>query len=121
MGAKFSKQLDPGEFFEYLFFCPGCRCSHGIRTSSWPEPPGLIEEQKKWFSNKWSWNGNFDSPTVTPSLNVIGKNQKPICHSEITGGQIKFLKDSAHELAGKTVDLPDYYIDDDTDEDVTKQ
>jgi len=53
----------------------------------------------------WTWNGSYDSPTFTPSL-LINKNNDggyPRCHSFVTNGQIEFLADCTHTLAGKTV------------------
>lgn len=113
MGAKFSRQLDRGEFFEYLFHCPGCNFAHGIRTATWPMPENLTDKQKEWFANKWLWDGNFNSPSVSPSLNVKGAEDKTVCHSFIENGKIRFLTDSVHSLAGQTVELPDFYFADD--------
>ena len=91
------------------FWCPGCGCAHDIDI------------------NKWEYNGNSESPTITPSIRV--KHTPPltdkqialikqhalvdirmiICHSFVTDGRIQFLEDSTHKLAGQTVDLPDWY------------
>lgn len=117
MAAKFSNQLKKGEFFEYLFHCPGCGYAHGIRTAGWPMPPNLTEKQKEWFKNTWSWDGNIEAPNVSPSLNVKGQDDKTVCHSFIENGKIRFLSDSRHKLAGKTVELPDFYFADETDDD----
>ena len=77
----------------YVFYkCPGCNDEHNVRIAdSGPGP-------------KWSWNGNADRPTITPSVNYTDRK----CHHHIKDGQIQFLNDSTHQLAGKTVDLPEY-------------
>jgi len=54
-------------------------------------------------SRGWTWNKDRERPTVSPSINVIGH-----CHSFVRDGQIQFLADSKHDLAGKTVPLPDW-------------
>ena len=83
---------------------------------------------------KWAWNGNTEHPTISPSILVQGtgltdkgnrdmeewrdsgypKRDQPfdsvatVCHSYVTHGQIQFMTDSTHELAGQTVDLPEF-------------
>lgn len=77
------------------FFCPGCRDNHVLRVEGDETP-------------KWGYNGNEDSPTFTPSILARrGPNGSKVCHSFVTDGQIRFLDDCTHALAGKTVTLPD--------------
>lgn len=102
------------------FYCPGCKCEHSVRTDGSRQP-------------NWTFNGNFDRPTFSPSVlvktghYVAGESGKPcwctyeeriggklpegfackICHSFVRDGRIEFLGDCTHELAGRTVDLPD--------------
>lgn len=73
----------------YVFFCPGCKRVH-------------------FFSDRWSFNGDMENPTVTPSI-LTGKHDfnTDRCHSFITDGQIQFQSDCYHELAGQTVPLGD--------------
>lgn len=94
----------------YYFRCPGCMDEHHIDLT-------------------WSFNGNVDRPTISPSVlvtgpttvqnadyewtgkYVMGANNEPIpmvCHSFITDGNIQFLTDCTHDLAGQTVPLPDF-------------
>lgn len=91
--------------------CPGCKESHMLDV------------------RRWTFNGDIDRPTFTPSLLVrtghfvdgVIKDcwcdfeerfgYKPgfncqRCHSFITDGKIQFLSDSTHDLAGRTVELP---------------
>lgn len=85
------------------FHCPGCRSKHfvNIATEMLPLPT-------------WSWNGSVETPTLSPSVLVTydgrdaGIDGAPpsVCHSFVTDGQIKFLSDCTHDLAGQTVTLP---------------
>ncbi len=74
----------------------------------------------------WTFDSNFDRPTVSPSVKITGKKTvrvngkwtgewvyeahgKPVdecCHYILTAGQLNFCGDSTHALAGKTVPLP---------------
>jgi len=88
----------------WIFFCPGCGNHHGISTTE-PHPC-------------WTWNGSVDKPTFNPSLLVkqgpkcdpvthlaIPGEPDRVCHSFIRDGQIQYLNDCTHELAGKTIDM----------------
>ncbi len=72
---------------EFMFWCPGCKCGHWFKTTG--DHP------------RWSWNENYDSPTITPSILIELKDHR--CHSVITDGIIGFLDDCDHDLAGKHV------------------
>jgi hypothetical protein len=78
-----------------LIHCPGCKCAH----------PFEIEAPR--FSG-WTWNGSLDKPTFTPSLLCNQDSPESRCHSFVTDGKIQFLSDCHHELAGQTVELPDW-------------
>jgi len=83
-------QNDPGA---YIFECPGCGFAHKINT---------LQKDDGW--PVWRFNNNLEKPTVTPSILVrYGRDQ--ICHSFVTDGNIQFLNDCTHSLAGKTVEL----------------
>ena len=97
----------------FMINCPGCNDTH-------------------WFDGGWSFNGDMQRPTISPSLMVTTGHYLDIhkpgdscwctynaehpdepapfkcyrCHSFIRDGRIQFLSDCTHELAGKTVDLP---------------
>lgn len=91
-----------------MFWCPGCNTHHA------PIVDG---------SRGWTWNGSYSKPTFSPSILVKGVmpitdeehkaimdgvhiEPKPlVCHSFVRDGQIEFLSDSTHGLAGKTVAL----------------
>jgi hypothetical protein len=82
------------------FHCPGCETRHAISTK------------------RWTFNGDGDKPTFSPSILVrTGTQVDPAyirkagdpptrCHSFVRDGRIQFLSDCDHALAGKTVELP---------------
>jgi len=94
-----------------IFECPGCECCHGVNVLPIPGKPC------------WGWNGDMDKPTFSPSIRVggtvpitdeqaqrilSGEKIEPvplICHSFVKDGNIEFLGDCTHKLAGKTVQL----------------
>lgn len=102
---------------DYLFWCPGCKCGHGVWVTGKNGVTGAT----------WAFNGNFEKPTFSPSLKISRPmwvppvtpenqeqwRQKPwpqtkvefVCHSVITNGMINFCPDSTHELAGKSVPM----------------
>lgn len=112
-------QKDSGR---YIFRCPGCKMIHEIPTKS-PQYNGA----------QWGFDGNVNAPTFSPSLFVRSGHYVPgqshqetcwctyakehpeekhvpkcvVCHSFIRGGNIQFLGDCSHELAGQTVALPE--------------
>ncbi len=98
------------------FNCPGCGCLHGVN----------VRGTRNHLDAGWDWNENLESPTLSPSILVRGTvpitddeharimagekiEPKPlVCHSFVRNGQIEFLSDCTHELAGKTVPLEAY-------------
>lgn len=117
--GKLSNVLRNGTEGMLFFQCPGCKTRHGIRVGDGPGP-------------RWDWNRNVSAPTFHPSINVKGIRHdmdeetqaaydalgpkelwgalddprfRTICHSFIRDGQIEFLNDCTHALAGKTVPL----------------
>lgn len=90
-----------GSIEGYCFGCPGCGGDHYL----------VVRPNKADNGASWEFNGNLEKPTFSPS--VLSRVQRPdssktmICHSFIRGGQIQFLNDCTHELAGQTVDIPE--------------
>lgn len=116
--AALGTKLRTAEGGRLLFKCPGCQGVHMVSVGEGPGP-------------RWGYNGNPDAPTFTPSILVrtghyfqpdgkhCDKSGDPewpcnciCCHSFVTAGQIQFLGDSTHHLAGQTVPLPDFQIGD---------
>jgi len=85
----------------YMFGCPGCGCAHGFYTmphKNHAGNPGPV----------WEFNGDLERPTFKPSLLVNGSEPESRCHLFMRDGRIQFLGDCHHELAGQTVDCPDW-------------
>lgn len=80
----------------YAHVCPGCDEEHYIQTGEGPGPA-------------WTFNGDLEKPTFTPSVRHTSAAPKGdrCCHYFITNGNIPFCGDCTHELAGKTVPLPE--------------
>ena len=105
------------------FWCPGCDASHQVPVAD-THNPGM----------NWGYNGNAEAPTFTPSILVRSGHFVPghdggdcwcstkdadgedwgfscgICHSWVTDGQIQFLPDCTHALAGQTVPIPPWPV-----------
>lgn len=116
LGTKLRK-LEGGQV---SYWCPGCDMAHVVRVEPIEQGPC------------WSWDGDPDAPTFQPSVlcryehwvppvtseNLAEWKRQPwpqrkqvhICHSFVIDGQVQFLADSTHALAGKTVPLPDFGV-----------
>jgi hypothetical protein len=99
-------KLTSDEYGGYLHWCPGCEESHTL-------PSG------------WTFNGDLERPTFTPSFKHEGRKRvfinrewvgewlrdakgdtiPYICHYILTDGVLNFCGDSTHSLAGKSVPL----------------
>jgi hypothetical protein len=79
----------------FLHRCPGCNSSHYVATSGNPS---------------WTFSGDDEKPSFSPSIKVSWGNGEGsrVCHYFIREGNIEYCPDSTHELAGKTVPLPEY-------------
>lgn len=81
-----------GAPYGFAFTCPGCGDIHAIPTHG---------------PKAWGFNGDLEKPTFTPS--ILARLPMPdrvhVCHSFVRDGQIQFLSDSTHALAGQTVAL----------------
>ena len=51
----------------------------------------------------WTWNGCTDKPTLRPS--VLTQSHEFRCHSWITDGNVNYLSDCSHEMAGASEEL----------------
>jgi hypothetical protein len=79
----------PGIGTGYVFYCPGCKCNHSFDCRIDGKRPS------------WTFDGDIDRPTFSPSLHYPDR----VCHLFVKNGQIQFLSDCTHELAGKTVEM----------------
>lgn len=108
MGAR--GVLRTAEGGRLMFWCPGCDGAHQVQVGDGLGP-------------RWGFNGDHERPTFTPSVLVRGTQPitddeharimsgeritpRPlVCHSFVANGQIQFLGDCTHSLAGQTVPL----------------
>jgi len=103
-------KADGGYHGELAFKCPGCKCRHFINDK-------LTEIPDLPCSKIWTFNGDFDNPTIRASVLTRSYQVNPNtgvydievdrCHSFITDGKIEFLTDCHHHLAGQTIELPE--------------
>lgn len=91
MGDKIRKLKASNNQVKYLFDCPGCGFGHV-------------------FDEGWSFNGDFEKPTFSPSLLIDPANNPGLkrCHLFVRDGKILFLSDCQHDLAGQTVEMEDF-------------
>lgn len=84
----------------WSFFCPGCDMDHSIQVDNSATPGGP----------QWSFDGNEEAPTFSPSIRVQytwgESNERRVCHSFVQGGNLVYLSDCTHALAGQTIPLP---------------
>lgn len=75
----------------WWFWCPGCEEAHAYTVP------------------RWTRTGTDDAPTFSPSLLMrYGKHAgAKLCHLFLRDGQLRFLADCTHALAGQTVPLPE--------------
>ena len=64
------------------------------------------------FDDRWTFNGNFEKPTFSPSMLVQYPKENPETghvreHFFVKDGKIQYLSDCHHDMAGKTVDMID--------------
>lgn len=78
----------------FMIKCPGCGDHHAIYTT-----------EKNQVGAIWTFDGNEESPTFSPSVRVSWASGAMICHFFIKKGQIEFCSDSTHVLAGRTVPM----------------
>lgn len=60
--------------------------------------------------DRWSFNGSLESPTISPSvLTTVEFGDRPSrrCHLFVTDGEIRYLSDCTHSLAGQAIELPE--------------
>ncbi len=119
MGAlgKYLRTLEGGCV---AFMCPACKKMHGISITA----PG---------DYNWTFNGNVEAPTFSPSIKVSGRSftkaskieydkwveggcvhPRPhfesaeyCCHSFVVDGKVNYCNDCTHEMNGvQGVPLP---------------
>lgn len=95
-----------GVLTTYVFWCQGCERVHPYRVAK-----GLTETNDR---PMWTFNGDLDKPTFSPSLLVYPSNHpdgtpyQVRCHLFLIDGHIQYCSDSEHSLAGQTVPCPEW-------------
>lgn len=86
MAKVFKAREEP---VHYIFYCPGCKLPHV-------------------FDQRWTFSGDVDSPTFSPSLLCNPDHESSRCHLFVRDGRIEFLNDCFHSLAGQTVAMTEW-------------
>lgn len=96
-----------GSLYGYMIWCAGCEQAHVLTTEPWTREWTEKDGTKKSAPGPvWTFDGNMESPTFAPSLLCNKDWAERRCHSFVRAGQIQYLDDCFHALAGQTVDLP---------------
>ena len=86
-------------------WCPACKEMHAFALDG-----------KNSSGAQWTWNGNEQAPSFSPSMNIRtgpypSDDDQPgridVCHYFLTNGHLQYLGDCTHALSGQTVPLPD--------------
>lgn len=87
-------------------WCPACNSMHAFAIDG-----------KNSSGAQWTWDGNVEAPSFSPSMNIIinpkgHKHHNPncstdVCHYFLKGGVIEYLGDCTHALRGQKVPLPE--------------
>lgn len=85
-----------------MFVCPGCVAGGPNGYEGVHILP--VNAENDIGSPSWSWNGDLEKPTLSPSILSQGYSR---CHSFLRDGVFEFLNDCDHSLAGKKVEIPD--------------
>ena len=98
---KLYRVVDKGAVKGFYFDCPGCKLGHSLIARPFEAENGA----------SWTFNGDEDCPTFYPSvLSRFARTDGTaieICHLYVTNGELRFLHDCTHELAGQTVPMVD--------------
>lgn len=89
---------DESTIVGYMFYCPGCKSHHAPYVKPHKNPMGA----------SWSFNGDIESPTFNPSIltRVEREDKSPfICHLFVVNGELQYLSDCTHSLAGKNIPM----------------
>lgn len=120
---------EQGRVYAIRYRCPCGVCGNTVLPVDWA-PPGEARATHA-GGPRWGFNGDLERPTFTPSVltrsgHYAGahghgggcwctwereEGAPPpfacgVCHSFVRHGQVQFLADCTHAMAGQTVDLP---------------
>lgn len=95
MAHKVTRIHKAGVTVCYMFFCPGCDHYHSFDVA------------------RWTFNGDVERPTFSPSLLCMYDSDELRCHLFVTDGSIQYCSDSKHHLSGQTVAMEDIDLPED--------
>jgi len=79
----------------FYFYCPGCKRLHCYNVN-----------HKNSNGALWSFNGDFEVPSFSPSLRYLGYPTGTLCHLFLTNSTLVYCSDNPHDHNGKTIPLP---------------
>lgn len=102
--------VDQGGAFLYnqlWFYCPGCKHAHAFHMDGDANVRPM-----------WSFDGDLDKPSVTPSLRVFTSQpqedgtlvEKTLCHLVLTKGILNFQSDCPHALRNQNVPMEKFRL-----------
>ena len=95
MGKVLSRFIRDGGNGYLMHWCPGCKSLHLYMVNS--GEPG----------RNWSYNGNHEKPSFSPSMLINQGQPGKTCHYFLTDGMLQYCSDTdAHGIKG-TVPLPE--------------
>lgn len=89
-------------------WCPACEEMHAFAIDG-----------KNYNGAQWTWDGNVEYPTFTPSMNIrtdprptvpVGRPDAgwiDVCHYFLRAGVIEYLGDCTHAMKWQSVPLPE--------------
>ncbi|MBB5885453.1 hypothetical protein DYQ93_11510 [Xanthomonas sp. LMG 8992] len=99
-----------GRYCGVMIDCPGCVAGAHMLPTDWC-PDDRVRSPHYTGKAQWGFNGDLTRPTLSPSILSTyhwgPERTQVVCHSFVRDGQIQFLGDCTHALAGQTVDLPE--------------
>lgn len=97
-------QAGPIRTIGWMFWCPGCKFVHSFYTVEHRTQLGMQPNAM------WTFNGDQEKPTFSPSLQVNRPGDRDCCHLHVIDGVIQYCNDggTAHPLKGTSVPLGEF-------------
>lgn len=126
----FSSILRSAEGGRLTWWCPGCDGAHQVATGDGPGPrwvwngdaerPTFTPSVLVWWDEPANINNpealqrDLDEARARKAAGATGDAAKipqvsKRCHSFVVDGQMQFLSDSTHALAGQTIQIPKWH------------
>jgi hypothetical protein len=115
--AKCVPHTQQGTLVGYYIWCQGCKCAHYFPVET--NLPNVTSPKPT--KPTWTFKGNLERPTFTPSLRHFyhkpashgeqAGQEVTTCHIVVTDGRIQFCNDCPFALKGQTLDLEEIPAD----------